>query len=468
MLLTITTTCRPATDLGFLLMKNPDNVHAVDLPFGRATLFYPEASEERCTAAMTLEIDAVELVRGKAGLEEQYVNDRPYVASSLLSVAIGRLLNTAMGGRSKDRQELADSAIPLEATVTPLPARGGADLLARLFAPLGYTVDADRIPFDPAHPEWGDSPYVALRLSGEVRLAALLSHLFVLIPVLDNAKHYYVGEDEVQKLLRKGEGWLETHPDRELIVRRYLRGFQSLVRQARTQLDERVEAEEPEEHASRDAQEEAIEKPIRLNDQRMERVVALLRELGTASVLDLGCGEGRLLRELLKVPGLRRITGVEVAPRVLAAAGDKLKLDHMPDVKRRRIELLQGSLVYRDDRLKGFDAAALIEVIEHMEAERLPAFEVALFGHARPGAVIVTTPNCEYNALFEGMEPGAKRHPDHRFEWTRAEFRHWAESVARAHGYEVRFEGIGAEDPMHGHPTQLALFSRTDEARVAA
>jgi 3' terminal RNA ribose 2'-O-methyltransferase Hen1 len=468
MLLTITTTHQPASDLGFLLMKHPDNVHSVELSFGRATLFYPEANEARCTAAITLDVDPVELVRGRGSTEDQYVNDRPYAASSLLSVALGRLLNTAMGGRSKHRQDVADRPIPLEAVLTPLPARGAADLLARLFEPLGYAVEATPIPLDPAHPDWGDSPYVALKLVGQVRLAALLTHLFVLIPVLDNNKHYYVGEAEVEKLLRKGEGWLETHPARELIVRRYLRGFGGLVRSANSQLDERVDAEEAEEHALRDATEEAIEKPIRLNDQRMEHVVALIRELGAASVVDLGCGEGRLLRELLKLPGITRITGVEVAPRVLAGAGDRLRLDHMPDVKRQRIELLQGSLVYRDDRLKNFDAAAVVEVIEHMEAERLPAFEAAVFGHARPGAVIVTTPNREYNALFEGMQPDASRHPDHRFEWTRVEFRHWAQSVGRAHGYTVRFDGIGAEDATLGHPTQVALFQRVDGIKAAA
>lgn len=469
MLLTISTTHRPATDLGFLLMKHPDNVHAVDLAFGRATLFFPEASEERCTAAITLDVDAVQLVRGKAGLEDQYVNDRPYAASSLLSVALGRLLNIAMSGRSKARQELADRRLPFTARVTPLPARGGgADLLDRLFAPLGYTVEARSIALDPAHPDWGDSPYVELKLTGEVRLADLLAHLFVLIPALDNAKHYYVGDDEVAKLMRKGEGWLERHPDRELIVRRYLRGFSGLVRQANALLDEGLEPDAAETEAESDAKEEAIEKPIRLNDQRMERVTSWLREIGATSVLDLGCGEGKILRELLKVPGLTRITGVEVAPRVLASAGDKLRLDHMPDIKRRRIELLQGSLVYRDDRLQGYDAAAVIEIIEHMEAERLPAFEAALFGHARLGAVIVTTPNREYNALFEGMAPETMRHGDHRFEWTRAEFRHWAESVARAHGYAVRFDGIGAEDATHGQPTQAAIFTRSDAVAAAA
>lgn len=463
MLLTLTTTHKPATDLGFLLMKHPDNVHETGLAFGRATVFYPEASEERCTAALTVEIDPVELVRAKgrgAAIEDHYVSDRPYAASSLLAVAIGRALRTAMSGRSKDRQELAEAAIPLEATITPLPVRGGKDLIGRLFEPLGYAVDFAEIALDPSHPGWGASPYVSLTLRAEKRLAELLTHLFVLIPVVDNSKHYFIGEDEVQKLLGKGEGWLERHPERELIVHRYLKGFRSLVRSALAGLDERIEPEAAEEVAARDAAEEAIEKPIRLNDERMERVVATLKALGAGQVLDLGCGEGRLLRALIKERGFTRILGVEVAPRVLAHAADRLRLEHMGDMQRKRIDLVQGSLVYRDDRLKGFDAAAVVEVIEHMEAERLPAFEQALFGHARPGAIVITTPNREYNALFPGMAEGAMRHGDHRFEWTRAEFAHWAESVAAAHGYEVRFEGIGTPDPSHGAPTQMAVFTR--------
>lgn len=466
MLLTISTTHRPATDLGFLLMKHPDNVHVTELALGRATIFYPEAGEERCTAALTVEVDPVELVRGKgsgAGLQDQYVNDRPYAASSLLSVAMGRALNTAMSGRSKHRQELADSVIPLEARVVPLPARaGGAALIERLFAPLGYQVDCTPIAMDPAHPEWGDSPYVELRLSGSARVADLLNHLFVLVPVLDNKKHYYIGEDEVEKLLRKGEGWLEEHPERELIVSRYLKGFKSLVRAANRGLEETVEGEPAEASLAADAAEEALEKPIRLNDQRMDRVAEVLKGLGASSVLDLGCGEGKLLRALLKHRGFTRIVGVDVAPRILATAADRLRLESMPDLQRRRIELLQGSLVYRDDRLKGFDAAAVVEVIEHMDAERLPSFEQALFAHARPGAVVITTPNADYNALFPNLAAGGFRHPDHRFEWSRAEFERWAQSIADAHGYDVRFEGIGALDPVHGTPTQMGIFTRAD------
>lgn len=466
MLLTISTTHQPATDLGFLLMKHPDNVHETGLPFGRATIFYPEAREERCTAALTLEVDPVELVRGKgnaAGLQDQYVNDRPYAASSLLAVAMGRALNTAMSGRSKQRQALADTPIPLEALVVPLPARrGGAALIERLFRPLGYEVACTPVAMDPAHPEWGDSPYVELRLGARVRVADLLNHLFVLIPVLDNAKHYFIGDDEVAKLLRKGEGWLDQHPERELIVSRYLKGFRSLVRAAHRGLDETVEVEEADESLARAAAEEALERPIRLNDERMARVAEVLKELGAASVLDLGCGEGKLLRALLADRGFTRIVGVEVAPHVLARAAERLRLDAISDLQRRRIELLQGSLVYRDDRLKGFDAAAVVEVIEHMDADRLPSFEQALFGHARPRAVVITTPNAEYNALFDSLPAGRFRHPDHRFEWSRQEFEHWAASIARVHGYEVRFEGIGAADSALGAPTQMGIFTRAD------
>jgi 3' terminal RNA ribose 2'-O-methyltransferase Hen1 len=463
MILTISTTHQPATDLGFLLMKHPENVHETSLPFGRAIVFYPEATEVRCTAALMVEVDPVELVRGKAGaagLQDQYVNDRPYAASSLLSVALGRSLGTAMGGRSKHRQELADASLPLEATVSPLPARGQRDLLERLFAPLGYEVTAEQIVLDPARPDWGESPYVRLALKGTVKLSELLAHLYVLVPVLDNNKHYFVGQDEVEKLLRRGEGWLDTHPERDLIVRRYLKGFRSLVKAATAGLEETVAAEEPEAAAERDAVEDALERPIRLNDERLDRVAKELGRAGAATVIDLGCGEGKLLQRLLGERGFNRVVGVEVAPRVLARAADRLRLEHMPDLQRKRIELLQGSLVYRDDRLAGFDAAAVVEVIEHMDADRLPAFEAAVFAHARPRTVIITTPNREYNVLFESLGSDKLRHPDHRFEWTRTEFEGWAKQLAERNGYSVQFDGIGPPHAEHGSPTQMGVFTQ--------
>src|SRR3954453_7279377 len=190
MLPTITTTHRPATDLGYLLHKNPVRLQTFALNFGQAHVFYPEASEGRCTAALLLEIDPVGLVRGKGGTLEHYVNDRPYVASSFLSVALTEVFRSAMAGNCKDRPELVDTPLPLEATLTVLPLRGGEDVLRRLFAPLGYAVAMESHALDARFPDWGMSDYATVTLTGTVRLRDLLTHLYVLVPVLDNEKHY--------------------------------------------------------------------------------------------------------------------------------------------------------------------------------------------------------------------------------------------------------------------------------------
>lgn len=460
MLLTISTSHRPATDLGFLLHKNPGTVHVTELTFGRAVMLYPEADEARCTFALLVEVDPIALVRGKkaeGGLLDQYVNDRPYAASSFLSVAMTGTLRSAMAGRSRHRQELADTPIELEATVTPVAARGRDGLVQRLFEPLGYRIEAVPHVLDESQPDWGESPYVTLRLAARTRLRDLLSHLYVLVPVLDNSKHYYVDTGEVEKLLAKGEGWLATHPERDFIARRYLRRRQSLVREALA----RLAAEAPEEELVPElaaAGEDALEKPVRLNERRMTAVAEALLESGARKVVDLGCGEGRLLRELLRHKQFAEIAGVDASLYSLERAERLLKLDRMPERQRDRLKLLHGALTYRDRRLDGYDAAALVEVIEHLDEDRLPALERVVFDCMKPATVVVTTPNREYNVLFEGMAEGALRHGDHRFEWTRDEFRAWAERVGGRHGYGVTFHGIGDADEKHGSPTQMAVL----------
>lgn len=463
MFLSLTTTHCPATDLGYLLLKHPDKVHEKQLAFGTAHLFYPEAGEGRCTAALVVDVDPVGLVRGRRGrdrLFDHYVTDRPFVASSFLSVAIARLLGTAMSGRSKGRQELADTPIPLEAVIAPLPCRGGPEILERLFAPLGYDVEAGPHPLDPDRPDWGPSAYVTARISGQVRLAELLTHLFVLIPVLDNQKHYWVGPDEVDKLLAKGTGWLETHPQQTMIAKRYLKHRSGLARATLNALAEQVEPAEADMLEAQDEAEATLEKPIRLHETRLDTVTRVLLEAGAKTVADLGCGEGKLLRRLLKEKQFTRILGIEVSAASLERASRRLKLDHMPLRQRERIDLVQGALTYRDVRLEGLDAAAAVEVIEHLEPDRLPAFEQAIFAAARPKTVIVTTPNREFNATFEDFEPGKLRHPDHRFEWTRAEFEAWAKDVAKRRGYAVRIDSIGEAHEDYGPPTQMGVFRR--------
>ncbi len=466
MLLTITNTRAPATDLGYLLHKNPSRVQLFDLSFGKCHVFYTEASAERCTAALLLDVDPVGLVRtrrgpaGEGGALEQYVNDRPYVASSFLSVAIARVLGSALAGTSKDRPELVDQPLPLLATVAVLPCRGGEDFLRRLFEPLGYRVEAEHHPLDERFPEWGEGPYFTVKLRQDIRLRELLAHLYVLIPVLDSDKHYWVGEDEIEKLLRRGEGWLEQHPEREAIVNRYLRFQRRLTREALSRLlgEEETDVEAGEQRKAE--QEAAIEKPLRLNDIRIQSVADALTESGAASVIDLGCGEGRLLSELVKRRQFRRVVGMDVSYRSLQAAADRLHLDTLPAAQKERIELFQGSLIYADKRLAGFDAAAVVEVIEHLDPPRLAAFEKVLFERARPGLVVLTTPNAEYNSRFETLPAGQFRHRDHRFEWTRAEFRAWATRVAAGFGYEVELRPVGQEDEQLGAPTQMGVFRK--------
>lgn len=462
MFLSITTTHRPATDLGFLLRKNPARMHETELSFGRALTLYPEASHERCTAALVLEVDPVGLVRGKGeagGLMDQYVNDRPYAASSFLSVGMGRAWREAIAGQSKDRQDLADLAIPLEAHVTPLPARGGAGLVSDLFSPLGYEVSVAPIALDQVRTDWGDSPYVALTLKATTRLSSLLTHLYVLIPVLDDRKHYFVGDDELQKLMAKGEGWLADHPLKELIVSRYLKRRRSLVQDALVQLaGDEGEAETVLDAAPKDTAEEAIEKPLRLHDLRLDTVAQRLKDLGAKRVLDLGCGEAKLIRRLVADKQFEEIVGVEVSSASLARAHEKL--ERLPELQRARIKLLQGALIYRDQRLRGFDAAALVEVIEHVEPDRLDHLERAVFADAQPKAVIVTTPNADYNALFPMLPAGQFRHADHRFEWTRAQFEVWCARIGTAFGYGWTMEPLGPLDETYGAPSQMAVFTR--------
>jgi 3' terminal RNA ribose 2'-O-methyltransferase Hen1 len=460
MLLTLTTTHQPATDLGYLLHKHPERTHEYTIAHGRATVLFPEATEERCTMALVLEIDPVGLVRGDGARFDQYVNDRPYVANSILSTALNAAFRSAMKGQSKDRPELAETAIPLEATIPVLPVRGGEDLRQRLFAPLGYAVEIERLPLDDNFPEWGEAPYFRLTLRGNVRLADLLNHLYVLIPVLDDEKHYYVGEDEVAKLLAKGETWLAAHPERGEIARRYLRRSKSLAKEALDRLSEQDGDPDPDAREERNAaEEERLERPMSLHDLRLGTVFAVLKESGARRVLDLGCGEGKLLEMLLSDRQFSEVVGMDVSIVSLDRARRKLRLDRMPPMVAERLTLLHGSLLYRDRRLDGYDAAAVVEVIEHLDEPRLAAFEQTLFGHARPGTVVVTTPNQEYNVLFTGMK--GLRHRDHRFEWTREEFRTWAERVASDHGYEVVLSPLGPEDETHGASSQMAMFTRS-------
>jgi 3' terminal RNA ribose 2'-O-methyltransferase Hen1 len=483
MLLTITSTSPPATDLGFLLHKNPAAVRSVDVGFGMAHAYYPEAGADRCTIALLVEVDPVALVRRSRGGPfplAAYVNDRPYVASSFLSVALRKVFGTALRGQCKERPELPDQRLELTARLPVLPCRGGEGLLRRLFEPLGYAVSARPIPLDPRFPWWGDSPYFDVSVSARCRVRDLLGQLYVLLPVLDDDKHYWVTKDEIDKLVDGAGEWLAGHPERDAIARRYLRHQPGLAAEAIARLvDEESGGADPDgadpDGADRGSADPGSADPgsaagefavppagehARLRDLRLTAVLGALKASGARRVLDLGCGDGRLLAGLLQDGQFEEIVGVDASVTALERAARRLRLAEMAPRQRARIRLLQGALTYSDRRLAGYDAAVLMEVIEHVDLDRLGALEQAVFGEAAPATVIVTTPNAEHNARYPGLAPGARRHPDHRFEWGRAEFRAWAGAVAQRHGYTAVFEPVGAEDSRAGPPTQLAVLAR--------
>ena len=464
MLLTITYEGQNTQDLSFLLHKNPDRAQEFELSYGKAYVFYPEVSDARTTAALLLDIDPIDLARGKLGSKDgglfDYVNDRPYASTSFMSTAIARVFNTAMAGKCAKKQELADTPLHLTATLYALKDNRDEKLAAQLFEPLGYTVEARRTVLDEKFPDWGLSPYIDLTISGTVKLSEMLNHIYVLIPVFDRQKHYYISKDEIQKLLDHGEGWLGKHPYREKITQRYFRQKKEYARKALDLLRAQDE-EEPEENTSDDTEtEEEKEAKTPLNTLRLEAVKQAVLSSGASSVIDMGCGEGRLTGMLLKEKQIQKLTVCDVSVNTLEKAADRLRLDRMPLTLRNKLTLMQASLTYRDKRFSGFDCACIVEVIEHIEPMRIAAFERVVFEFAAPRTVVLTTPNKEYNVNYENMKENALRHGDHRFEWTRAEFKAWADHVCEQYGYHCEISGIGEHNEATGTPTQMGVFTK--------
>ena len=456
MLLTISTTAPHASDFGFLLHKHPDRVQSFELSFGQCHVFYPESSTEKSTCCLLLDVDNIQLAKGKRRQNSfalaGYVNDRPFVASSFLSVAISQVLGSALGGRCKDKPELANQSLNLEVSIDVVHVSGGESFLRSIFEPLGYQVETESGELDPQFPSWGPSPYFKVLLQNRLRLSELLSHLYVLIPVFDNQKHYFVSRDELEKLLHKGEGWLADHPGKEQIAKRYLRYQPGLFRQALERLmpeaDDEVENEITAE----------IESVPSLNEQRMSSVLSEIKKSSGSRVIDLGCGEGKLLKHLAKEWQFSEIVGVDVSTRALEIASRRLRLDELPSFQADRIKLIHGSLMYRDKRFETFDVAAVVEVIEHLDPPRIAALERVLFQYARPSTIVMTTPNAEYNVMWPSLPAGKFRHADHRFEWTRAEFQEWGQRIAENFDYQVEFKSVGPVDAKVGSPTQMAVF----------
>jgi SAM-dependent methyltransferase len=397
-------------DPGFahLTGNDPPAMRTFDLPEGRAHLFRTGVH----SAALILESELPTPAEAPSPPAQA-----TYAAGALLGSALDRIVDSASVPES-------DAPRLIEVRLPALWSPAGETIFTRLFAPLGYRVDAARLPPGPEQPWAGKSPYCSVGLSGRHRLGDVLGHLSVLLPLVDGRPRG-MSDGHAAVLWEKGRAWLETHPEREVLERLLLRR-----------------------PSTGDG-----------HERRHEAVLAALKECGARRVLDLGCGVGTLLQRLLEEPRFEEVVGVEVARRELAEAASR-----MVDDGRGRV--LHGSLAYRDARLAGFDAAALVEVVEHLDPPQLASLEGAVWEVARPGTVVVTTPNVEYNSLFENYRGGRLRHPDHRFEWTRHEFHTWARAVAARHGYTVRFGAAGPEDARVGPLTQMAVFERTAGSRT--
>jgi 3' terminal RNA ribose 2'-O-methyltransferase Hen1 len=207
--------------------------------------------------------------------------------------------------------------------------------------------------------------------------------------------------------------------------------------------------------------------PQSLAGQRVRVAADLIRAVAPRSVIDFGCGEGWLLAELAMDPGIERLTGVDFNERSLQGARQRLRRSLGPD-QRTRATLLAGLVTWRDPRFKGHDTAAALEVVEHLEPPQLRAFIQMALSHTQPKRMILTTPNADYNRVWGLHLPKQRRHPDHRFEWSRQEFAAWAEGVAARHGYSCSLHPVGPTDLRLGAPTQLAVFDRCDRETLAA
>lgn len=465
MILTITYTGHSTQDLGYLLHKNPYRPQEFELNSGMAYVFYPEVSDEKTTMALLLDINPIDLVKGKQGTNTgglfDYVNDRPYTASSFLSTAITRIFNTAMNGKCDRKPELVGTPLDLTANIYSIH---GTDSFARkIFEPLGYTVKTSKNILDDNFTEWGESPYINLEISGKVRLSDLLNHIYVLIPVFDKQKHYYIDEAEIDKLLSHGGEWLAEHPAKNDIIYRYFLMKRSYAHRTIDLLTEEEIHETPESDETQESEQvdrPADERKISLNALRLETVKNAVLASGAESVIDLGCGECRLTKILLEQQQIKKVTAVDVSAHELEKAKNRLHYDTMNEHRRNKLTLMQSSLTYKDKRFSGYDCACVIEVIEHIEPLRLPAFERNIFEFAKPATVILTTPNREYNINYEFIPDGQLRHNDHRFEWSREDFRKWTDYICQKYGYTVTISGIGDDDGLHGTPTQMGVFKK--------
>ncbi|TDQ36236.1 3' terminal RNA ribose 2'-O-methyltransferase Hen1 [Aureibacillus halotolerans] len=442
MQLTIKATGSDVSALSYLLAKNPANLYERKVKEHFVRFFFGTFSDTFVEATIFVTPDPLALVTHKNSYDiTHYINDREFVASSIFCSLCKSALATALNGLPNTAYaNYVDMTFPLTFTVGPIASGLSDEHVELLFKPLGYDVTFQ---YQSSESDVEKGSARMLTIQGLTTLQAGLRQLFVLLPVLDDYKHYYIDEKEMEKLERYGEGWLDEHPEKALIYRRALR-FKELY--APLQNDEETQEKTPKRS---------------LNHQRYEAIASTIATFpNRARVIDLGAGEGKLLERLRLIPGIEELLAVEPSQAMLLRAMKAIEVSTEDGIKP---TLLQGSLFYYDHRLLDSDVIVLCEVIEHIDEERLPACMAMILDEYRPGALIITTPNKEYNQLYD--MPEERRHHDHRFEWTRDQFTDWCYKINEGQSYDLTFSGIGDDNEIYGQPTQMCVFTRK-EARL--
>ena len=452
MQLTIRATGDNVKAVSYLLAKNPNNLYERNHKGHAVRMFYSLFTDTVLELTVFVTPDPLTLMQQSSNAYDitHYINDREFAVSSIFTSLIRSAFGTALNGQPKENYvQWVNQPFLFDFGIGPVVTDLSDEKIRRLFEPLGYEVGI----------EYGETNYAFqmkvkstaryLTLTGNVTLQKGLQQLFVLIPVLDNYKHYFIDENEIEKIKRYGEGWLDTHPEKTFIIQKALR-----FKEVYSLLEERKE--------NNTSQEKSVSSKVRLNELRYKRIVEVVSNLPVKkSVVDLGSGEGKLAVQLGFIDGVQEILAVEPSEK------EQLKARRRFEKVKDRTAFVEptpmwGSLFYYDERLKNKDVIILCEVIEHIDEERLPKIMDLLLRDYKPGVLLITTPNREYNEVYDMQD--AKRHDDHRFEWTRAEFEQWCAEKNQSGHYELTFDGIGEMHAIHGFPTQMCLFVRKGEA----
>lgn len=432
-----------------LIAKNPHNLYERKEKGGLVRIVFTKNEEREVHILFFVTVDNMELTKNQTNFSSitHYINDRESAVSSIFCSVLRKAVGTALNGKPKDEfKEWVNYSFPLEITFGPLSTKLTNHELAGLFEPLGYelTIENGKVLLPASFAKKSSAKFITLKANQTIQ--DCFRHLFVLIPVMDQYKHYYIDEKEVDKLKRYGEGWLSFHPKRNEIIKESLI-FSDLIEKSRL-----IESKPSKEKQA------PLTKKKSLNQWRYEKIIETVKGLPHNSrIVDMGAGEGKLTAQLGFIRGIEELVAVEPSEREQLKAKKRIEaLVGKPDFLLPTFKW--GSLFYYDSELEKKDIFILCEVIEHIDENRLGKIFDTIFTKYKPYHVIVTTPNQDYNAVYDMNE--AKRHSDHRFEWTQQQFKEWTKYWESHANYKAQIDGIGEYVEGYGYPTQMVIFSQ--------